>query len=305
MPGPLLPLAVAGIGASSSIFNAFMQGRQNRLNREFAQQQYQTEKMDNLSFWNMQNEYNSPKAQMARLKAAGLNPNMVYGGGAATTPAQPLRAPSASYTGEAPRVDLGTPAAQGLETYQNMQLQKQQMDLMHEKILTEQQLRSKIGADVVKIMQDTAKSKWDVQRSKELFEGQYTYQKLLNEKTIAGINQTIASTSVLLQRNEREAAQTASNLKEALERILTMRANRVNTVMERGRITEGIKSLQWSNALKNLEYSLRAKGINPNGAFWERMLGTLANDLEKNPSKFTQSVRTFLEMLNPYNTFLK
>lgn len=33
-----------------------------------------------IRFWNMQNEYNSPKAQMQRLKDAGLNPNLIYGG---------------------------------------------------------------------------------------------------------------------------------------------------------------------------------------------------------------------------------
>lgn len=39
----------------------------------------------NIEMWNMQNEYNSPKAQMARLKAAGLNPNMIYNNGSAST----------------------------------------------------------------------------------------------------------------------------------------------------------------------------------------------------------------------------
>lgn len=32
-------------------------------------------------FWNMQNAYNTPKAQMDRLKAAGLNPALMYGQG--------------------------------------------------------------------------------------------------------------------------------------------------------------------------------------------------------------------------------
>ena len=31
--------------------------------------------------WNLQNEYNSPTQQMARIRAAGLNPNLVYGNG--------------------------------------------------------------------------------------------------------------------------------------------------------------------------------------------------------------------------------
>lgn len=34
-----------------------------------------------VDFWNMQNEYNHPRAQMQRLQEAGLNPNLVYGGG--------------------------------------------------------------------------------------------------------------------------------------------------------------------------------------------------------------------------------
>lgn len=35
----------------------------------------------NIQNWHMQNEYNSPSAQMDRLKAAGLNPNLMYGQG--------------------------------------------------------------------------------------------------------------------------------------------------------------------------------------------------------------------------------
>jgi len=34
-----------------------------------------------LEMWNKSNEYNSPAAQMSRLKQAGLNPNLVYGSG--------------------------------------------------------------------------------------------------------------------------------------------------------------------------------------------------------------------------------
>lgn len=33
----------------------------------------------NVRMWNLQNEYNHPSAQMARLREAGLNPNLIYG----------------------------------------------------------------------------------------------------------------------------------------------------------------------------------------------------------------------------------
>lgn len=49
--------------------------------------------------WQMQNEYNSPAAQMARLQEAGLNPNLVYNGGSATTAAGSM----------APAANPGTP----------------------------------------------------------------------------------------------------------------------------------------------------------------------------------------------------
>ena len=60
----------------------------------------------NLQLWNMQNEYNAPKQQMARLKEAGLNPNLVYGNGSAVNVANspaPTQVPHiGAYTNYAP-----------------------------------------------------------------------------------------------------------------------------------------------------------------------------------------------------------
>lgn len=53
------------------------------------QQQYAVEN------WNREVNYNDPKAQMQRLKNAGLNPNLVYGNGAAGLEAPPTAAPTA------------------------------------------------------------------------------------------------------------------------------------------------------------------------------------------------------------------
>lgn len=39
----------------------------------------QQEQAYNLELWNLQNEYNSPAAQMKRFQDAGLNPNLIYG----------------------------------------------------------------------------------------------------------------------------------------------------------------------------------------------------------------------------------
>lgn len=64
------PLAMLGIGAASSALNYGI----NRLGVE-------NDRRHQIKLWNMQNEYNSPKAQMARFAEAGLNPNLIYGQG--------------------------------------------------------------------------------------------------------------------------------------------------------------------------------------------------------------------------------
>lgn len=54
---------------------------QNKANRELAELQYKR----NLDMWERQNVYNSPAEQMKRLTDAGLNPNLIYGNGSAST----------------------------------------------------------------------------------------------------------------------------------------------------------------------------------------------------------------------------
>lgn len=85
------------------------------------------ESQKNVEFWNMQNEYNTPFAQMQRFKEAGLNPNLIYGqgssGNATTLPR--YQAPRVDYSGrKAMFQDI--PAI--LSTYQDFQKKSAQID---------------------------------------------------------------------------------------------------------------------------------------------------------------------------------
>lgn len=78
----------AGGSFLGNLFGFGSQAATNKANMELAKYQYEK----NLEMWNRNNEYNNPQNQMARLKAAGLNPNLVYGqgsvGNASSTPPQ-------------------------------------------------------------------------------------------------------------------------------------------------------------------------------------------------------------------------
>ena len=60
-------------GLADGLGSLFTMGAQKRAATKAYQRQ--------VKFWHMQNEYNTPKAQMERLKAGGLNPALMYGQG--------------------------------------------------------------------------------------------------------------------------------------------------------------------------------------------------------------------------------
>lgn len=94
-------------GGLSVIGNAITGGASAR-----KQYQYQSKLMDKqnnfaLSMYNMDNRYNSPVMQRARLEEAGLNPNLMYGSGGIQNTSS--GAPG-SASGQAPQVDYGKPS---------------------------------------------------------------------------------------------------------------------------------------------------------------------------------------------------
>lgn len=106
--------ASAGASLISSGINAASQSNLNRRNRKFAREMWDKQGAREVEFWDMQNRYNDPSAQMQRLQAAGLNPNLVYGTGATTEAAGLSPKPVANPSTSAPRVDIGSVVGQAL-----------------------------------------------------------------------------------------------------------------------------------------------------------------------------------------------
>lgn len=116
----LLSAGVAGAAAlGSAAIGAVSTGKMNKRSVAFARESFVKQDAQNQMYWRMQNAYNDPSAQMARLKNAGLNPNLVYGNGATTESANlQSTTPQATPRQEAIQLDLSSVAQMALHQRQ-------------------------------------------------------------------------------------------------------------------------------------------------------------------------------------------
>lgn len=87
-------------GITTGLFNA----AQNKKQRRYEERMYNRQLSDQWSFWNANNEYNSPLKQKQRLQSAGINPLLPFlkGGMASAGTASGGSAPSASISRPTP-----------------------------------------------------------------------------------------------------------------------------------------------------------------------------------------------------------
>lgn len=135
-----------------------------------------------LQMWNRQNAYNDPSAEMQRMKLAGLNPAMMYGGSGTIARADKVGSGAqARASSTAPRFDIAQ--------YQSIKNQAVNEDLLRAKIVTETQQAMLQGLQADKILSETQK----INLANEITEAwgmtnQYM-QNLLTQAQIGSIKQ--------------------------------------------------------------------------------------------------------------------
>jgi len=289
MPLPLLPLIGAGASLIGSGINALSQSSTNRSQLNFSREMYERQRKDALTDTAFQNEYNSPAATMARLKAAGLNPNLIYGQGtqAAGTSAQTRSASPPGYNPQAPKIDASGVQVALMQMYdlQKTQAETNKIEAMT-KLLQEQAglptaQKALTHANIGLIGANTERQKFEVEKGKSIL-------PLSLEAMQSQIKKTNADTTYTLDQNERSQLASATSFATAIENILSMRANRAKTYAEKRNLEETLKLLKQDGILKAADIKLRELGINPGDPAWVR-LGAQA--LQSKP----------MDKLNTYN----
>lgn len=237
----IAPLAAAAaISGISSIGSSLVTNAGTRRAAKFAARA-------NLKQWHRQNEYNHPIAQMERLKAAGLNPNLIYGSspGSATGNASDIpRVNAPDYKFDNPLSELQQFADYGLKQVQSDNVQAQTNVATQEALLKSAQ---------------TAE----------------TLSKGASAKVRAEIDRELKQTTMDAQKEQLRNLE-----REGLGRDLdnsfkdqTIR-DRVKTVMyEAAAAKETLKGKQLDNRMKQLDIELRRMGIYPGDPWYIKIMG--------------------------------
>jgi hypothetical protein len=285
-----IPLALIGAGAAlgGAGIAAASTGSSNRRSQEFTRYMYQTQRRDALSDWNLQNEYNSPQAQMKRFQEAGLNPNLIYGQGNSGNSGA-VNAPDHKTPQFQPVFDGRGIESAGL-TYMNsmydLDIKKAQLDNLkaqNQVILQDAILR---GSQVMNTDSRTQRQNFDMSFEKNLAE-------VSAEARREQLRQLKVTTDNSIDENIRRAASNSQSIQESAQRILQMIEQRENIKLERGRIkastfqsqmeskriAENIKLMLKDGTLKDMDIELRKAGINPNDPMWARVVGRFLTNL--------------------------
>lgn len=274
MPDPALIGAgiTAGAGLISTGVNAVTQINQNKRERRHAIYMYDRQRADALADWAMQNEYNSPREIMKRYREAGLNPNLIYGNGT-NAQADNVRSSSpGNWSPRAPQIDLATPVSQGILAYNDLRMKDAQIDLLTTQNTVAEQEKIMKAAQTLDILSTTKTREFDLEMKDRL-------KEISVQAAEASLANTKAQTTSTLDANDRAAMMNAYNIQQAIENILTARMNRSKTVEEKKLIRAQIESVRKDTRLKELDISLKEKGIQPSDNLAMRIIARAIDNL--------------------------
>lgn len=216
----------------------------------------------NIEFWNLQNEYNSPSAQMERLRAAGLNPNLIYG----TSPS--------SAVGNAGDIGKAAPAptratSQAAEISRGISAMMAFADWKQKEAQTDN-----LRAQNAVMMQQLMNSKIDY--NQKLFDLQFAQQARPER-----MNREHWTTMKSMSDSNSAMSESGIKHNEGLVSDATYQA-RINRINAESKFAESrLKGEDLLNRLKELDIELRELGFTPQDQLWQRMLGRLIQKVGK------------------------
>lgn len=276
MPIPAILPAILGLAAQKkqNFMNLVTNWWTTKDQRDREDHVYGQQRKDAMEDWMMQQEYNSPKNQMARFKEAGLNPNLIYG---QTNEAPAVRS-SEYHVSNREQPKWQTPdVASGIMSYQDITTKQAQTDNI--KAMTDiakQDLVNKALSGYSLALDNVIKSE-DARIKPGLADSQLQAAKLSVDKASKELELMEQTKQIALRDDQRRAAQNAQSLREGYARIKQMEMQNAKTDAERKKIEAEMKGILNSQELQELDLKLKRMGIQPGDNMFFRVLGQIIN----------------------------
>lgn len=283
MPFPVAAAITAGATLAGTGATAYSQGKLNRKTRLWNEKMHNLVRQESLADWAMQNEYNSPKAQMQRYRDAGLNPNLIYG---QSNVSEAVRStPQPSWNPHAPSYEgIGRAAQTGLSTYYDVQLKEASLDNLTARntvLLQEAALKQ---AATVNTLSRTAKTDFELALATQLRE---TSLEAANEN----LRKLRIQNQYTLNEDERKTLQLSQSLQEGLVRILGMKLQQAKQPYEIDVLKAQIDNLKQDSQLKQLDKELKQNGMDKS-PWWFQLATRILSDIGMNPAKTVSDILT-------------
>lgn len=236
------------------------QERENQKNREYNLNLAKLQNEWNIQQWRNENAYNSPAAQMERMRQAGLNLDMMYGGGVSGN----LSAPSPILTSGAPSSPMDWSALGSKKTVGSAISDSLNTEMMRAKI-------DAIKADTRKTLADAGLSEISLEYADfekriglKISEQQYENIKKDYELAVQAIDKNRAELEGITQDNAYKAIRNAfeSEVFQTQIKILSEELNikRIEAQHFYEYYTAQILGMQADNAWKDAAWIVQQKG---------------------------------------------
>lgn len=271
---PIAAIIAGGASLAGQGINAASTGRSNKKSREFSREMYDRQKQDNENFWNLQNEYNHPAQQMQRLKDAGLNPALMYGGsGGASSSGQSDKISTPDVQSAQFRTpEWGNAISSGATSYLNqlydLEIKQAQVNNVDADTTVKDKQAGLLAAQ-------TGRSVYDLD-----FETKH--QDISSSARKENLRKLEIDNKVALDENERRAVMNSQSVKESIQRVLNMRVSQSKDKSEINRIKAVVRNLNQDTEIKRLDKELKNVGIQPHDPFFMRILARMINRLDPN-----------------------
>lgn len=251
------------ISAGVAAYNSNSQDTQNAVDRGFQRDLYNKQRADALADTAAANTYNHPTQQMNRLRQAGLNPNLVYGTGAANT-AEVTRATQSNPQSQiAPKID---PSAMQntLAMYQNAKVQEAQISATQENTRLAVKQGLLVDSEIANKIASKDATLYATEQAKRLQDSTITQANLTNQEKELGNKLKSQELVLNLERNDREKIANTTNIAKTMQDILQSKEQTKNIKLNSSQERE----------LRQLDIDLKRSGLQPHDALYQRKIIT-------------------------------